>query len=281
MTALTIVGFASGSPQSEAAMRRIARDHHLLAIVVPRQRGGLRESLRRLLRRSKNPFAGLSAPLIDFAEVAKFHPDVFVVASFPKIIPAEILATARFGALNMHMSLLPRHRGPDPLFWTYWQDEPDAAVTIHWISERIDAGDVIVQQAVPLERGMPSRVAYMRLTTLGVDLLADALARVGDGSAPRTPQNDALATYESAADIAAARIPFASWPAERVWHVLSGLGDQFTGLVVDPLSGKRLAHGRAVGYRLTQDCEPGRVATTDAGYELHCSDGIVAVGHRG
>ena len=222
---------------------------------------------------------GLSAPLIDFAEAAKFRPDVFVVASFPKIIPAEILAAARLGAVNMHLSLLPRHRGPDPLFWTYWQDDRDAGTTIHWMTERIDAGDVIVQQAMPLERGMPSRAAYMRLTALGVDLLSDALARLGDGSAPRTPQNDALATYESAADIAAARIPFASWPAERVWHVLSGLGDQFTGLVVDPLNGKRLAHGRAVGYRLTKDCEPGRVTTTAAGYELHCSDGIVAVDH--
>jgi methionyl-tRNA formyltransferase len=178
------------------------------------------------------------------------------------------------------MSLLPRHRGPDPLFWTYWQDDPNAAVTIHWMSERIDAGDVIVQQAVPLERGMASRAAYMRLTALGVDLLTDVLARLRDGSAPRTPQNDALATYESAADIAAARIPFPSWPAERVWHVLSGLGDQFTGLIVDPLNGRRLEHGRAVGYRLTKDCEAGRVATTDAGYELYCCDGIVAVDHR-
>ena len=260
-------------------MRRIARDHRLLAIVVPRQRGGLRESMRRLLRRSNNPFAGLSAPLIDFAEAARIRPDVLVVASFPKIIPAEILAAARLGAVNMHLSLLPRHRGPDPLFWTYWQDDRDAGTTIHWMTERIDAGDVIAQQAMPLERGMPSRAAYMRLTALGVDLLSDALARLGDGSAPRTPQNDALATYESGADIAAARIPFASWPAERVWHVLSGLGDQFTGLVVDPFNGKRLAHGRAVGYRLTKDCEPGRVTTTAAGYELHCSDGIVAVGH--
>ena len=261
-------------------MRRIARDHRLLAIVVPRQRGGLRESARRLLRRSKNPFAGLSAPLIDFAEAARFRPDVFVVASFPRIIPAEILASARLGALNMHMSLLPRHRGPDPLFWTYWQDDRDAGTSIHWMNERIDEGDVIVRQAIPLERGMASQLAYMRLTALGVDLLSGALAWLGDGSAPRTPQNDALATYESTADIAAARIPFASWPAERVWHVLSGLGDQFTGLVADPLDGKRLAHGRAVGYRLTKDCEPGRVTTTAVGYELHCGDGIVAVDRR-
>ena len=262
-------------------MRRTARDHRLLAIVVPRQRGGFRNSVRRLFGRSKSPFAGLNAPLVDLTEAAKFRPDVFVVASFPKIISTEILATARLGAVNMHMSLLPRHRGPDPLFWTYWQDDRDAGVTIHWMNGRIDAGDIVVQRAMPLERGMPSRAAYMRLTALGVDLLTDALGRLEDGSTPRTPQDEALATYESAADVAGARIPLATWPAERVWHVLSGLGDQFTGLVVNPETGKPFMHGPTLGYRLTDDCEPGRVIPTDAGYELHCRDGIVAVGRHG
>ena len=281
MTALTVVGFASGSPQSEAAMRRIARDHRLLAIVVPPQRRDFRYSVRRWLRRSDNPFRGVDVPLVDLAAAAKFRPDIFVVASFPKIISAEILSAARLGAVNMHMSLLPRHRGPDPLFWTYWQDDRDAGMTIHWMNARIDAGDIVLQQAMPLERGMPSQLAYMRLVALGVDLLTDALARLDGGSAPRTPQDETRATYESTADVAAARIPLAAWPAERVWHVLSGLGDQFTGLVLDPETGKPLEHGRALGYRPTDDCEPGRVTATDAGYELHCRDGIVAVGRRG
>ena len=93
-------------------MLRIARDHRLAAVVVPRRRGGLRESVRRVLGRLENSLARLNAPLIDIAEVTKFRSDVIVVASFPKIIPAEILASARLGAVNMHMSLLPRHRGP-------------------------------------------------------------------------------------------------------------------------------------------------------------------------
>jgi methionyl-tRNA formyltransferase len=279
MTVLTVVGFASGSPQSEAAMLRIARDHRLAAVVVPRRRGGLRESVRRVLGRSENSLARLNAPLIDIAEVAKFRPDVIVVASFPKIIPAEILANARLGALNMHMSLLPRHRGPDPLFWTYWNDDRDAGVTIHWVNERVDAGDIVARQAMPLERGLPSREAYMRLTAVGVELLADVLNQVASGRAPHVPQDDALATYESAADIAGARVPFAQWPAERVWHVLSGLGDQFNGLISDA-AGKQIAHGRATAHWPTSDNKPGHVVAAGAGYELHCRDGIVAVDRR-
>ena len=260
-------------------MLRIARDHRLAAVVVPRRRGGLRESVRRVLGRLENSLARLNAPLIDIAEVAKFRPDVIVVASFPKIIPAEILDSARLGALNMHMSLLPRHRGPDPLFWTYWHDDRDAGVTIHWMNERVDAGDIVARQAMPLERGIPSREAYMQLTAVGVELLAGALNQVASDRAPRTPQDDALATYESAADIASACIPFAEWPAERVWHVLSGLGDQFNELLVDA-TGKQLAHGRAATHWLTSDNEPGQIVAAGAGYELHCRDGIVAVDRR-
>jgi methionyl-tRNA formyltransferase len=276
MTTLRVVGFASGSPQSEAAMLRVARDHRLAAVVVPNSRGGLREFVHRMLDRSENPLARLQVPFIDMTEVAKFQPDLIVVATFPKIIPTEILAAARLGALNMHMSSLPRHRGPDPLFWTYWDDDRDAGMTIHWMSEQVDAGDIAAQQTMPLERGLASREAYIRLTALGVELLTSVIGLVAAGHAPRVPQDSKFATYESTLQMARARAPFAQWPAERVWHVLSGLGDQFSGLV-ESSAGEPLPHGRATGYRLTSQGEPGRVTPMDGGYELHCRDGIVAV----
>ena len=279
MISLTVVGFASGSPLSELAMRRIARDHHLCAVVVPRPRSGLVQALRRAVGRSADPLSGLGVPLIDATQVERFRCDAIVVASFPQIIPDATLSAARIGALNVHMSLLPRHRGPDPLFWTYWDDDREAGVTIHWRNERIDGGDVAAQEALSFERGLASRELYMRLALRGIDLLAGVLAQVAAGGQRRELQQESLATYESAADIARARVPFAQWPAERVWHVLRGLGDQRSGLVTDA-GGQRLKHGRATQYRATGDVEPGRVVAGHAGYELHCRDGIVAVERR-
>jgi methionyl-tRNA formyltransferase len=279
MASLTVVGFASGSPQSQMAMARIARDHRLAAIVVPRPRGGLRQRLRRVLGRGANPLTRFGVSLITAAEVERYRPDVIVVASFPRIIPAATLAAARIGALNMHMSLLPRHRGPDPLFWTYWDDDRDAGMTIHWMDERIDAGDIVAQEPLALARGRASRELYMQLAACGAELLAGVLAQVAAGNAPRRPQEEGRATYESAADIARARIPFAQWPAERVWHVLRGLGDQRSGLLSDA-AGRQLAHGRATRYRIAGEVEPGRIAIVDAGFEVHCRDGIVAVDRR-
>jgi methionyl-tRNA formyltransferase len=277
MASLTIVGFASGSPLSQMAMARLARDHRLVAIVGPlQQREGVLRKLARVLRRRKNPLAVPGVPLIDGSEVGRFKPDVIVVASFPRIIPAGVLATARIGALNMHASALPRHRGVDGIFGTYWDNDRDAAMTIHWINDRIDAGDIAAQKSLPLARGRPSRGLYLELAEIGVDLLAEVLKQVSSGQIPRQPQDESRATYESAADIARARVPFAEWPAERVWHVLSGLGDQRTGLISDA-TGQPLAHGRATRYRLAQETEPGRITATDEAYDLHCSDGIVTV----
>jgi methionyl-tRNA formyltransferase len=105
------------------------------------------------------------------------------------------------------------------------------------------------------------------------------LQQVSSGQIPRQKQDESRATYESAADIARARIPLAQWPAERVWHVLSGLGDQRSGLVADA-AGQPLMHGRATHYRPAEDVEPGHIAAGDAGFELHCRDGIVTVERR-
>jgi len=280
MSALNIVGFASGSPLSQMVMIRLARDHRLAAIVTPPpSRGGRLRGLARLLLGRRNPLAALGAPLIDASDVGRFKPDVIVVASFPRIIPAAVLATARIGALNMHASALPRHRGVDGIFGTYFDDDRDAAMTIHWINERIDAGDIAAQQSIPLVRGRPSRELYMELAAIGVELLSDLLAQVSAGHVPRRPQDESRASYRSAADIARARIPFAQWPAERVWHVLSGLGDQRSGLV-DDAAGAPLVHGRAAQFRLGAPEEPGRILVADGHYELHCLDGIVTLQRR-
>jgi methionyl-tRNA formyltransferase len=235
----------------------------------------LRKFARMLLRR-KSPLAALGVPLVDADEAEWFKPDVIVVASFPRIIPASVLATARVGALNMHASALPRHRGVDGIFGTYWEDDREAAITIHWINERIDAGDIAAQKSIPLARGRPSRELYMELASIGVELLAGVLEEVSSGYIPRRRQDESRASYRSAADIARARLPFAEWPAERVWHVLSGLGDQRSGLVADA-AGQPLPHGRATQYRLATNVEPGRISLLDAGYELHCRDGIVTL----
>jgi len=265
---------------SQLVLARVAREHRLLGVVVPPPpRGSFLGRIRRVLKGAQTPIASLGAPIIEPGALGSIRPDIIVVASFPQILSDSILARARIGALNVHMSLLPRHRGIDPIFWTYWDDDPEAGVTIHWMDERVDAGGIADQESVPLERGLASRELYMRLSSRAAELLAGVLAKVALGNAPNIPQDESRANHETAADIASACVPIAHWPAERVWHVLSGLGDQRSSLLADA-SGARLHHGRATAYRIATEVDPGRIVRLDAGFDVHCLDGMVRVERR-
>ena len=276
MSPLTVVGYASGSPLSQIVMSRIAREHRLLAVVMPKTKQTFRQFVRRSIFPVREQLAALGVPLTNEAGLTGVFPDLVVVASFPQILSASALARGRLGALNIHMSLLPRHRGADPIFWTYWDDDTEAGVTVHWMNPAVDGGDIAVQQSVPLARGKPSRELYSELTDIAADLLSGVMAQIAAGSQSRRPQPREGGSLETMADIARARIPFVLWPAERVWHVLRGLGDQRTGLINDT-SGTALQHGRATHFRQTGDVEPGRINSTLMGWDLHCLDGIVSV----
>ena len=83
------------------------------------------------------------------------RPDLLCVASFPWLLAPALLAIPRLGAVNVHTALLPRHRGPLPLFWIYHADDRETGVTVHWMIEQADAGAIIRQSAFPLPRGLP------------------------------------------------------------------------------------------------------------------------------
>ena len=162
------------------------------------------------------------------AEVSKeFWPDLIVVATFPKIISAEILGAARLGALNMHMSLLPRHRGPDPLFWTYyWDNDRDAGMTIGSDGR---AG-AMPATSPPSRRCRLSAASPRARPTCGLPRSGSicspgVLGRIAARHASRVPQDGRGSRPMSSPPTGRAPVlPSRSGRPERVWHVLRGLG---------------------------------------------------------
>jgi methionyl-tRNA formyltransferase len=263
----------------------LGQEHRLLAIVAPPARG---PRWKRLLHRYRGVPATVArrnrARLLEWsggldAEVRALRPDLLVIASFPHLLPEALLQAPAMGALNVHTSLLPQHRGPDPIFWTYWNDDARAGVTIHWAAPRFDAGDIVAQEAVALARGRASTDLYLDLAARGASLLRGSLRALASGTAARIVQDEGSASYESGADIARATIPYRDWPAERVWHLLSGLGDRRSGLLVGP-DGRRLAHGRATAFGVGAPARAGQLEMSPAAFRLHCQDGWVDVTRR-
>jgi methionyl-tRNA formyltransferase len=124
----------------------------------------------------------------------KLEPDLIAVACYPSLLPAEILNIPRLGSVNVHPSLLPRGRGPEPLFWTFRRGEPETGVTIHLLDDRFDTGPILLQERVTIPIGIRLSELELQLSELGGALLLQAIEQLVDGSATHMPQADAEAT---------------------------------------------------------------------------------------
>ncbi len=134
-------------------------------------------------------------PLPSLEELKKLDADVFIVASFGKILPAELLAIPKHGSLNVHPSLLPELRGPAPIQGTILGlGQP--GVSIIKMDEQMDHGPILAQTPATLEP-FPDHYATIEsaLGHLGGKLLADVLPVWVEGDLPAVPQDDAAATY--------------------------------------------------------------------------------------
>lgn len=148
-------------------------------------------------------------------ELAELRPDVTLTAAFGQILSPAVLAVPRLGSLNVHASLLPRYRGAAPIARAIMAGEAETGVTIMWMDEGMDTGDLLCWRAVPIHPDDTAGTLHDRLAALGAELAVEALRLVEEGRAPRIPQDHALATYAPKLTREDERIDW-SEPAARV-----------------------------------------------------------------
>ncbi len=155
--------------------------------------------------------------------LTRLQADVACVACFPKRIPAALLAVPRWGFLNVHPSLLPRYRGPYPLFWMFHQGDRDFGVTIHFLDEQLDTGDIAAQAEVDLPDGISGEEADSTLSQYGAELLLDALQQLEEGRPIRRAQPPG-GSYFSAPQESDFAID-TTWTARRAFNFMHGTSD--------------------------------------------------------
>jgi methionyl-tRNA formyltransferase len=155
--------------------------------------------------------------------VAALAPAVACAACFPHRIPAPLLAIPRHGFLNVHPSLLPRYRGPAPVFWQLQAGETGTGVTVHWMDAGLDTGDLAVQCAAPLADGLRGPGIDLQLAAAGGALLAGVVDGQAAGQIERRPQ-PAGGTYQPwpAPDDFALSV---AWPARRIFNFVRGTSE--------------------------------------------------------
>lgn len=129
------------------------------------------------------------------APLKELAPDLIVVMAYGQILPRELLETPRLACLNLHASLLPRHRGASPIQAAILQGDRETGITVMYMAEGLDTGDMLLKRSTPIRRRETGGSLHDRLAEIAPEALFEALNLIERGQAPRTPQNEAEATY--------------------------------------------------------------------------------------
>ena len=167
---------------------------------------------------TKNNFRELNK----WIEIRK--PDLIIVCGMSFLLKKEIFDIPKLGTINLHPSYLPKYRGPNPWFWMYYNMEKKGGVTLHYINEGEDTGDIIYQEEYEIKKGMKSpEMQDIAIKDIGVDLINRAINNIDN--LPRIKQNIDSPT-ERARRIRESEhkdiINWDEWGVEKIWHILGG-----------------------------------------------------------
>jgi methionyl-tRNA formyltransferase len=128
-------------------------------------------------------------------EILSLQPDIIVTAAFGQILPKELLDAPEFGCLNVHASLLPAYRGGAPIHQAIMDGQLETGVTIMYMAQKLDAGDIISQKAIPIEFNDSTGILFEKLSMVGCDLLKETLPNILNTTNSRIVQDENLVTF--------------------------------------------------------------------------------------
>ena len=208
------------------------------------------------------------------AQIRDLAPRLIVVAAYGRILPEAVLAIPPLGCINVHSSLLPKYRGAAPINWAVLRGERETGVTIMHMAKELDAGDIIAQQSTPIDPEETVETLHDRLARIGGRLLVNTVSQIENGTAPRIPQDPALATY--APMLSRALSPIDWKKSAREIH------DQVRGLTPWPGTTTQVINGRPMKIITVTEtgartgAEAGTLLSAgDQGIDVACGDGRV------
>ncbi|MBU8753003.1 methionyl-tRNA formyltransferase [Priestia megaterium] len=158
----------------------------------------------------------------EYQQVLAYEPDLIVTAAFGQILPTPILEAPKYGCINVHASLLPELRGGAPIHYSILQGEPKTGVTIMYMVEKLDAGDILTQVEVPIEERDHVGSLHDKLSAAGAKLLSETIPSLVKGEITPVKQNDDEATFASNIKREQEKIDWAR-TGEEIYNHIRGL----------------------------------------------------------
>lgn len=181
--------------------------------------------------------------------IRNLQPDLIFSFYYRNLISTEILVHASLGAFNMHGSLLPKYRGRAPVNWAVLKGETETGATLHVMTKRADAGDIVDQESVPIGAEEAAQEVFNKVTAASRTVLERQLESLLRGNAPRRPQDERMATYFGGRRPEDGRIDWAS-DVRAIFNLVRAVTHPYPGAFTD-IDGRRfyIWQGRSVPSR--------------------------------
>ncbi len=203
-------------------------------------------------------------------------PDIAVVMAYGQILPKSVIAAPRLACVNLHASLLPRHRGASPIQAAIREGDEESGITLMHIAPALDAGDMILKKSLPISPEDTGASLHDRLAELGPVILAEGIPALVAGSANREVQDNASVTYSGKLMREDGEIDW-SLPAEKI-ELLIRAYDPWPGTFTRFSSGDGEKTQKMKIYPHSSpgpktDAEPGTVLSSDKAVSVACGEG--------
>ncbi len=203
--------------------------------------------------------------------IKSLKPDILVVVAYGRILPDDMLEVPKYGAINVHASLLPKYRGAAPIQWAVLNGDKITGVTTMYLASEMDTGDIIYTSETEIGEFETSGELFDRLMIMGAELLDRTLRDIEAGTAPRTPQDHSKASYVKMLDKSLSPIEWAKTPREVIKQIY---GLQPWPVATAELDGKVFKIYSAEYTQNKTDKAPGSVVSAGKkGIEIACLDG--------
>ncbi|MDZ3826640.1 bifunctional UDP-4-amino-4-deoxy-L-arabinose formyltransferase/UDP-glucuronic acid oxidase ArnA [Pseudomonas monsensis] len=206
--------------------------------------------------------------------IAKLNPDYIFSFYYRNLLSEALLATAKKGAFNLHGSLLPRYRGRAPANWVLVNGETETGVTLHRMVQRADAGAIVAQQRVAIERSDTGLTLHAKLRTAASNLLRDTLPSMLQGRITETPQDESKATVFGRRTPADGKLIWAK-PAEELFNLVRAVTHPYPGAFCAVGEHKLIVWSAEV-VKGNEGQAPGRVISVDP-LRIACGEDSLAI----
>jgi methionyl-tRNA formyltransferase len=211
--------------------------------------------------------------------IRELAPDVIVVMAYGQILPRAVLEIPRVACLNLHASLLPRHRGAAPIQSAILGGDRETGITVMYMAEGLDTGDILLQSRIEIAPDETGGSLHDKLAQIAPAALEEALSQLGKGTAPRVPQDSAVATYAPKLEREDGRIAWTESAAviERKIRAFDPWPGAFT-MLRDEAGRERKLKIFSAEIVAAGNASPGEILPSDNAPLIRAGDGALSLG---